>query len=39
MKNEQGMTAADFAKRANRTDAMEMLTAAMQPKRPPDGKW
>ena len=39
MKNEQGMTAADFAKRANRTDAMEMLAAAMQPKRPPDGKW
>jgi uncharacterized protein len=39
MKNEQGMTAADFAKRANRTDAMEMLSAAMRPKKPADGKW
>lgn len=39
MKNEQGMTAADFAKRANRAGAMEMLTAAMRPKKPADGKW
>lgn len=39
MKNEQGMTATDFAKRANRTDVMEMLSAAVQPKKPADGKW
>ena len=39
MKNEQGMTAADFAKKANRTDALQMLSAATQPKRPADGKW
>jgi hypothetical protein len=39
MKNEQGMTAADFAKRANRAGAMEMLAVAMRPKKPADGKW
>lgn len=42
MKNEQGMTAADFAKRGNRPDAIELLSAAAQPaqaKRPSDGKW
>lgn len=42
MKNEQGMTAADFAKRGNRPDAIALLSAAPQPsvaKRPSDGKW
>jgi len=40
MKNEQGMTAADFAKRANRPDAMALVVAAMRSKTPVgDGKW
>ena len=40
MKNEQGMTAIDFAKRANRSDAVELLSAApVRAKRPSDGKW
>ena len=40
MKNQQGMTAADFAKRANRPDAMALVIAAMRGKMPAgDGKW
>ncbi|RZI78151.1 MAG: ankyrin repeat domain-containing protein [Variovorax sp.] len=39
MKNEQGMTAADFARRANRGDAAALIGAAMQKKVPKDGKW
>lgn len=40
MKNEQGMTAADFAQRANRSDAAELVAAAIRAKRPrSDGKW
>jgi len=40
MKNEQGMTAADFAQRASRPDAVQLLGAAMRAKvRPSDGKW
>lgn len=39
MKNEQGMTAADFARRANRSDAATLIGAAMQKKIPKDGKW
>jgi ankyrin repeat protein len=39
MKNQQNMTAADFAARGNRPDAMELLKAAVQAKRPGDGKW
>jgi hypothetical protein len=41
MKNEQGMTALDFAKRGNRPDAIQMLTAAAAkaPRPTSDGKW
>jgi uncharacterized protein len=39
MKNEQGMTAADFAQRAGRSEAAELLAAAVRAKRPSDGKW
>ena len=40
MKNQLGMTALDFAKRANRPDAVRLLSAAAQAnKRPSDGKW
>lgn len=40
MKNQQGMTAAEFAKRANRPDAMALVIAAMRGKVPAgDGKW
>jgi len=39
MKNEQGMTAADFAQRANRSDAARLLAAAIRAKLPGDGKW
>ena len=40
MKNQLGMTAADFAKRANRPDAMALVIAAMRGKMPAgDGKW
>jgi ankyrin repeat protein len=40
MKNQLGMTALDFAKRANRPDAVRLLsTAAQASKRPGDGKW
>jgi ankyrin repeat protein len=40
MKNQQNMTALDFAKRANRGDAVLLLSKApAAPKRPADGKW
>jgi ankyrin repeat protein len=40
MKNQLGMTALDFAQRANRPDAVRLLsTAARASKRPSDGKW
>lgn len=41
MKNQQGMTAIDFAQRANRTEAAELIraTAARAPQRPSLGKW
>jgi ankyrin repeat protein len=39
MKNEQGMTATDFAQRANRTDSVQLLSAAVRSKKPSDGKW
>ncbi len=41
MKNQLGMTAVDFAQKANRTDAAQMIGAAIQAKnrRPADGKW
>lgn len=39
MKNEQGMTATDFAQRANRGDAVQLLSAAVRSKKPSDGKW
>lgn len=40
MKNEQGLTAVDFARRANRSDAMELVSAAIRSKLPQqDGKW
>ena len=39
MKNEQGMTAADFGQRGNRPDAVELVTGAIRAKQPKDGKW
>jgi len=41
MKNQLGMTAADFAQKANRTDALQMINQAVgaKAKRPADGKW
>lgn len=39
MKNEQGLTAADFALRANRPEAAALIGAAAQKKLPRDGKW
>jgi len=39
MKNQLGMSAADFAQKANRTDALQMISDAMRAKRPSDGKW
>ena len=39
MKNQQEMTAMDFATRGQRPDAVEMLKAAVRAKRPSDGKW
>ncbi len=40
MKNEQGMTAIDFAKRANRPEALAMVVAAVRAKAPAaNGKW
>jgi len=44
MKNQLGMTAVDFANKANRTEAAQLITAAMNAKTgpkpvPKDGKW
>jgi ankyrin repeat protein len=40
MKNQLGMTALDFAQRANRPDAVRLLSTPTQAnKRPGDGKW
>ncbi len=39
MKNEQGLSAADFAQRGKRPDAVALIEAALQAKRPRDGKW
>ncbi|MBT2300226.1 ankyrin repeat domain-containing protein [Variovorax paradoxus] len=39
MKNEQGLTAIDFAQRANRSDAVRVLSTAVRAKRSSDGKW
>ena len=44
MKNQLGMTAVDFANKANRTEAAQLITAAMNAKAgpkpvPKDGKW
>ncbi len=39
MKNEQGMTAADFGQRGKRPDAVELVTGAIRAKQPRDGKW
>jgi len=39
MKNEQGLTAIDFAQRANRPDAVRVLSTAVRAKRSSDGKW
>ncbi|MGJ7486996.1 ankyrin repeat domain-containing protein [Variovorax sp. LT2P21] len=39
MKNQQEMTATDFATQGQRPDAVEMLKAAVRAKRPADGKW
>lgn len=38
-KNQQGMTAVDFAKRGQRPDAVELLTTAMKAKKPSGGAW
>jgi len=39
MKNEQGMTAVDFAQKANRPDAVRLLSTAIRSRKPSDGKW
>lgn len=39
MKNDKGMTAADFAQRAARPDAVALIAAAIRAKKPSDGKW
>ncbi|MDL9997708.1 ankyrin repeat domain-containing protein [Variovorax sp. J22P240] len=39
MKNQLGMTATDFAQKANRPDAVQLLGAAVRGKKPSDGKW
>jgi ankyrin repeat protein len=39
MKNQLGMTAADFAQRGNRPDAFDLVTNAIRAQRPKDGKW
>ncbi|CAM3634596.1 ankyrin repeat domain-containing protein [Polaromonas hydrogenivorans] len=38
LKNQQGLTALDFAQRSNRPDAVEAIAAAIRSKRP-SGKW
>ena len=39
MKNQQGMTATQFAQRAQRPEAVDMLAAAVRSKQPNAGKW
>lgn len=39
MKNQQGMTATQFAQRAQRQDAADLLAAAVRSKQPHAGKW
>lgn len=39
MKNQLGMTALDFARRANRPDAVRLLSSVPSAKKPSDGKW
>lgn len=39
MKNQQGLTATQFAQRAQRQDAAEVLAAAVRSKQPNAGKW
>ena len=39
MKNQQNMTATDFAVQGQRPDAVELLKAAVRAKQPNDGKW
>ena len=38
LKNQQGLTAVDFAQRGNRPDSLEMIAAAIRQKHP-SGKW
>jgi len=38
LKNQQGLTALQFAQRANRQDAAELIAAAIRSKRPA-GQW
>jgi ankyrin repeat protein len=39
MKNQQNMTAADFAQKAARPDAVALIAEAIRKKKPSDGKW
>lgn len=39
MKNQQGMTAAAFAQKAARPDAVALIAEAIRKKKPSDGKW
>jgi hypothetical protein len=39
LKNQQGLTAVDFAKRGQRPDAVELLTAAVKARKPSGGAW
>jgi uncharacterized protein len=39
MKNQQNMTATDFAVQGQRPDAVELLKSAVRAKQPNDGKW
>ena len=39
MKNQQNMTATDFAVQGQRPDAVELLKVAVRAKQPSDGKW
>ena len=39
LKNQQGMTAADFAQRGQRPDAVALLNAAIRARKPSGGAW
>jgi ankyrin repeat protein len=39
MRNELGLSAVDFALRANRKDAADLIAAAIRDKQPNKGKW